>query len=69
MPCPVEAGNKILVPLFSAESAESKVHMEWSQNLAAHDADYYFLMADNITTGECLSVLHQFGTAVKMYII
>lgn len=69
MPCPVEAGNKILVPFFSAESAESIVHIKWSQNLVTRNADYYSLVADNITTGEFSSVLRQFGTAFKMCII
>ncbi|KAJ6458012.1 hypothetical protein C8R45DRAFT_943026 [Mycena sanguinolenta] len=50
-PC-VESGHEILVPLFSTDSAESLVHINWQQNFAQRKADYYALTVDNITTGE-----------------
>ncbi|KAJ7779478.1 hypothetical protein DFH07DRAFT_950539 [Mycena maculata] len=52
MPSPVESGQEILVPLFSAETAGAPVHVNWQQNLSQRKADYYALTADNITTGE-----------------
>ena len=61
MSCPVEAGNEILVPFFSAETAENIIHIKWSQSLVNRSADYYAPTVYNITTGECSSVLHSFG--------
>ena len=48
---PTQSGEQILVPLFNAEAATRLVHVKWSQDAIAREADYYWLTVDNITTG------------------
>lgn len=47
---PINTGDELLIPLFSADN--KPVTVQWSQNAAQRTAQYYALMADNISTGK-----------------
>lgn len=49
---PPQKGNEILIPLFDGEALGTPSTVKWSQNLSTRTAQYYPLVADNITTGE-----------------
>lgn len=48
---PPEAGNEILIPLFDAERLGGPTTVTWSQNMSTRTAQYYCLLAENITKG------------------
>ncbi|KAG9605512.1 hypothetical protein KCU97_g485, partial [Aureobasidium melanogenum] len=47
---PINTGDELLIPLFSADN--KPVTVQWSQNLSQRTAQYFALVADNISTGE-----------------
>lgn len=51
MPCLVNNGDELLIPLYEPSENNKPVTISWSQNLANRTAQYYALTVDNITNG------------------